>query len=115
MGLRYQQPLPPTQPAGMTPPRLVASAFGIVPMPETYDVTLEGPFNLIAGLYMGVGSYLLIFDTAQPDTCYYVIINDGGQRIVASLKDTGFIQIEATNPAGEPIDPPSFNVEVYRI
>jgi hypothetical protein len=115
MGYRYQQPLPPPPPAGMTPPRLVASAFGVVPMPESFDVALEGPFNLIAGLYMDVGSYLLIFDTAQPDTGYHVIINDGGQRIVAALKDTGFILIEATNPAGDPIDPLSFNVEVYRI
>jgi len=115
MAFCYQQPLPPAPPAGMTPPRLVASAFGVVPVPETYDVTLEGPFNLIAGLYMGVGSYLLIFDTAQPDIGYHVIVNDGGLRIVAALKDTGFVQIEATNLAGDPIDPPSFNVEVYRI
>ncbi|WP_316977273.1 hypothetical protein [Shumkonia mesophila] len=115
MAFCYQQPLPPAPPVGATPPRLVASAFGVVPLPMDFNIALEGPFNLIAAVYLDVGLYLLLFGAEQPDTNYHVLINDGGLHIAAAEKAAGYIMIAAKDAMETPVDPSSFNVEVYRL
>lgn len=107
-------PPPPPVP-GTIPPRLVASAFGVTPLPNDYDIALEGPFNLIAALYWDIGTYWLLFAEEQPDANYHVIISDGGSHIEATEKTTGYVAISATDAASSPVDPAVFNIEVYRL
>ena len=104
-----------TLPAGTTPPRLIASAFGVTPLPNDFDVLLNGPYNLLGGMYMDVGSYFLLFGTTQPDTGYFVLPSDGATRIATVEKGTDYILLQAMTQEETPIDPASFNIEVYRL
>ncbi len=115
MAFRYQQAgvVPPS--VGSIPPRLVASAFGVVPLPAEYGVEMAGAYNLVAGMYLDVGLYMVGLISPQPDTDYFVVASDGTVHVgVAEQAVDGFV-LAATDAMGAPVEAGSFNVQVYRI
>jgi hypothetical protein len=106
---------PPDPDAGTTQSRLVAAAYDLT-IADGDVANIAGIFNLIAALYLDVGSYMLLFAEPQPDTDYFPIINGGAPSMRCVEKGADYLLIEAKDAVnGSAVDPVSFSVEVKRI
>jgi hypothetical protein len=100
---------------GLRPPTLKAAAFNIA-IANSDVSAIEGAFNTIAALYLGVGQFMLLFLEAEPDADYFAQITGGSadMRVTERFEDS--LIIEAKDGDGEYIDPTSpFSVQTYRI
>jgi hypothetical protein len=105
---------PPSPDAGTTPPRLVASAFNINVAGGDIP-SIDGVFNIAAAIYLGVGQYMVLFLTSQPDGGYFVAITGGAPCMTLTEKNVDYVMVEARAAVGgDPVDPTQFGLQVYR-
>ena len=108
-------PAPPVQaPVGTVPPQLIASAFNVAVI-DSDIASIDGPFNVVAAMYLDVGSYLLLFLNEELDAEYFVLASGGAAMIEATEKQTSYVMLSAVDVNGAPADPAKFNAQVYRI
>lgn len=98
---------------GLTPPRMIASAFGITVADGDISNIVKA-YNLVAALYLDVGQYMLLFLQAEPDADYFALpVSTGSMQVVEQGVD--YLILEARDAAGALFDPAQFSVQVFRI
>jgi hypothetical protein len=102
----------PPEPA-QQPPRLIGSLNVTVSGGDV--VAVEGAFNLLGALYLGVGEYMALFSAAEPDTEYFAQPIGGAPCMEIAEKGTDYLIVRALDAVGgNPVDPSQFAVFVYR-
>lgn len=98
--------IPPTPPVvpdpGLIPPKLIAAALSIS-IANGDVASVDGAFNLVGAIYLGVGQYMLLFAVPPADTNYFIVMNDGGKLLTVSDKQTDYITIESRDVIGGPL------------
>ncbi|QDM27011.1 hypothetical protein FNL56_13475 [Tardiphaga sp. vice304] len=111
----YEPPAPAAPDAGTIAPQLIASALS-VNIVDGDVASVDGIFGLAGAIYLGVGQYMLLFLTSQPDTNFYAVIGGGAPCMSSAEKDVDYLTITATDAAGgQPVDAAQFNVQIFRI
>lgn len=91
-----------------------AAAFGLgVTAGEITGIEAAAGFG--AGLYLDVGSYLLLLDQVQSDTNYWPKAYDDAASVRVIEKGLDYVLVEAKDVNGDAVDPETFNVELVRI
>jgi hypothetical protein len=99
---------------GTIMPTMIAAAYNIEVSGGDIQ-SIGGAGNLIGALYLDVGSYMLLFLSAEVDTNYVAQVLDGGLSIRVIEKGLDYMIVEAKDGGGNPADPGQFGIQVYRV
>jgi hypothetical protein len=103
----------PPEPAQVAPTqRAVALEVKVV---DGDIATLGGSFNFLAGLYLDVGQYMLLFCNPEPDTNYFVQVSGQASMDVVEKSTDYVIVSAAAGIGGAPFDAATFSIQVFRI
>lgn len=104
----------PVENAVAAPPRIVAAAMDVVV--SVGEVTsLEGAFNIAAGLALGPGQFMLLFYGALPDNGYYVVAQGDFVSAQPIERAPGYFILETRNGSGDLIEPSRLCVQVFKV
>lgn len=105
----------PAPDAGITPPRLIASALSIE-VANSDISSIAGAFNLVAAIYLDVGQYMLLFLTPQPDANYFAVVTGSAPKFSITEQNADYLIVQATVNGGDtPYDPARFSVQIFRM
>lgn len=99
-------------PPPATPSIYAVAQLGITPG----DITgIDVNSRFAAALYMDVGSYLIFFTQALPDTSYLAKAYDSSARVSVTERATDYIAVSAVDVNGDPTDPAEVSIEIIRV
>jgi hypothetical protein len=108
---------PESPPPFLVPPRIVAAALDMVVTPESWDISnSNGMFNIVAAMYLDVGTYWMFFTNPEADSNYFGVITGADvAQITITDRSTDYFAIEARDGSGVLTDTRKLSVQIVRI